>query len=276
MKRKKRIHRKVIFILMFFLSVFVLAPVVYMFINSFVHPKEVVTMYGQGFTRFLPQKFSFMAYYKILFSEPQYLLKFWKSLFMCLTISTGQTLIGSMAGAAFAKYRFVGKKLWLSLMTLFMLLPIQVTLLPNYIVLEKLQLIDSYKALIIPGIFAPFGVILMTLIFRTMPEEMIDAAELDGAGRLRTLFSILIPAGKTGVATLFVLSFIDNWNMVEQPMIFLRDEVKYPLSVFLAGMAGTNVSLQFVCGILSLIPVTLLFLAFREDLMEGIGDSVWR
>lgn len=276
MSRKNNFYKKLIFVLMLFLSVFVLAPVVYMAVNSFANPKEVMLMYEAGFTGLLPEKFSLMAYYKILFSEPDYLLKFWRSLGMCLLISVGQTIIGCMGGVAFAKYRFAGKKLWLSLMALFMLLPIQVTLLPNYIVLEKLGLIDSYKALIIPGIFAPFGVILMTLIFQTMPSEWIDAANVDGAGRLRTLFSVMIPAGRTGVVTLFVLSFIDNWNMVEQPMIFLREETKYPLSVFLAGMTGTNVSLQFVCGILSLIPVTLLFLAFREELMEGIGDSIWR
>lgn len=276
MKKRYKVYRKLIFFLMLLLSLAALAPVIYMIMNSFAHPKEVMFMYNEGYTGFIPQKFSLMSYYKILFSEPDYLLKFWRSLGMSLLISTGQTLISCMAGAAFAHYQFVGKKLWLSLMALFMLLPIQVTLLPNYIVLEKLQMIDSYLSLIIPGIFAPFGIIWMTLIFRTMPKEWIDAASVDGAGRIRTLFSILIPAGKTGVVTLFVLSFIDNWNMVEQPMIFIREEARYPLSVFLAGMTGTNVSLQFVCGILSLLPVTLLFLAFCKELMEGIGESVWR
>lgn len=276
MKKRNNIYRKGIFFLMLFLSLVVLAPVIYMIVNSFAHPKEVMFMYNEGYTGLLPHKFSLMAYYRILFSEPDYLLKFWRSLGMSLLISIGQTLISCMAGVAFAKYRFCGKKLWFSLMALFMLLPLQVTLLPNYIVLEKLQMIDSYKSLIIPGIFAPFGIIWMTLIFRTMPAEWLDAASVDGAGRFRTLFLILIPAGKTGVVTLFVLSFIDNWNMVEQPMIFIREKSRYPLSVFLAGMTGTNVALQFVCGILTLLPVTLLFLAFRKELMEGIGESVWR
>ncbi len=254
--------KKLTFAFLFLLALAMLFPVFYMVKNSFVY--ENVT------------EFSLMAYYRILFSEPQYLLKFWKSLGMCLVIAAGQTLVGCMGGVAFAKYRFIGQKIWFGLLLLFMLLPVQVTLLPNYIVLDKLQFLDTYKALIVPAIFSPFGVIWMTLIFRTMPSDWLDAANLDGAGKMRTLISVLIPAGKAGVASLFVLSFVDSWNMVEQPMVFLQEERQYPLSVFLAGMSGNGFSLQYVCGILSLIPVSLLFLYFQEELMEGISGSVGR
>lgn len=271
---RKRAQRYIVVGFLVVLVILVLIPVVYMILHSFADPEDVIRMY-QGNPRFLPDQISLMAYYRILFSEPGYLLKFWRSLGMCLLIAGGQTLVSCMAGMGFAKYKFTGQKYWLALMLFFMLLPIQVTLLPNYIVLEKLHFINTYKALIIPGIFAPFGVVFMTLIFRGMPSEWIEAACMDGAGKLKILSSILIPAGKTGVITLFVLSFVDSWNMVEQPMVFLGDETKYPLSVFLAGM-NADVSLQFVCGVLSLIPVTLLFLYFHKELLEGIKEYVWR
>lgn len=254
--------KKLTFLFLLVVALLMLFPVFYMVKNSFIYEN-------------VPD-FSLMAYYRILFSEPQYLLKFWKSLGMSLVIAFGQTLIGCMGGVAFAKYRFRGQKIWFGLMLLFMLLPVQVTLLPNYIVLDKLEFLNTYKALIIPGLFAPFGVIWMSLIFRTMPNDWLDAASLDGAGKLRTLFSVLMPAGKAGVVSLFVLSFVDSWNMVEQPMVFLQEERQYPLSVFLAGMSGNEFSLQYVCGILSMIPVSLLFLYFQEELMEGIAGSVGR
>lgn len=254
--------KKLTFCFLLILALIVLFPVFYMVKNSFIYENV--------------QEFSLMAYYRILFSEPQYLMKFWKSLGMCLVIAAGQTLIGCMGGVAFAKYRFVGQKIWFGFLLLFMLLPIQVTLLPNYIVLDKFKFLDTYKALIVPAIFSPFGIIWMTLFFRTMPSDWLDAASLDGAGKIRTLVSVLIPAGKAGVASLFVLSFVDSWNMVEQPMVFLQEEWQYPLSVFLAGMLGKEFSLQYVCGILSLIPVSLLFLYFQEELMEGISGSVGR
>lgn len=130
--------KKLTFLFLLVLALLMLFPVFYMVKNSFI--------YESG------SDFSLMAYYLILFSEPQYLLKFWKSLGMSLVIAFGQTLIGCMGGVAFAKYRFRGQKLWFGLMLLFMLLPVQVTLLPNYIVLDKLEFLNTYKALIIPGL----------------------------------------------------------------------------------------------------------------------------
>ena len=116
----------------------------------------------------------------------------------------------------------------------------------------------------------------MTLIFQNVPTEILEAARLDGAGALRIFANIMLPVAKPGAISLLILVFVDNWNMVEQPMIFLQYPWQYPLSVFLSSVNTQNFALQFVCGILSLVPVTLLFLFFHEELAEGISVSVSR
>lgn len=242
------------------LAVIVLIPVVYMIVRSFVAEEG---------------GFSLMAYYKVLLGESGYLKKFWRSIGLSLAVAAGQTLVSCLAGTAFAKYRFAGKKFWFLLMALFMILPIQVTLVPNYILLEKLNFLNSWKALIVPAVFAPFGTVWMTFVFQTLPGEWLEAASLDGAGKAESVFRIMIPAAKPGVITLFVLSFVESWNMVEQPITFLGNTEQYPLSVFLASISENGAAMQSVCGILCLLPVMFLFFYYNEELVEGIGDAFW-
>lgn len=114
---------------------------------------------------------------------------------------------------------------------------------------------------------------MITMIYYNVPKELLEAASLDGANERQILTSILVPCGKPGIASFFVISFADCWNMVEQPMVFLSDAREFPLSVFLAVMNKENLSLQFACAILCLVPLTLLFLFFHEELSEGITSS---
>lgn len=243
------------------LAAIMVIPVLYMCCRSFLSDTS--------------GRFSLTAYYKVFFGQPEYLMKFWTSIALSLAIALGHTVISCMAGTALAKYRFVGRRFWFVLFLLFMVLPIQVTLVPSYILLEKLQLLNSCWALVIPGLFAPFGVVWMTLSFQAFPREWLEAASLDGAGGLKGVFYIMAPAAKPSVVSLFVLTFIESWNMVEQPINFLNEPQQYPLSVFLASVEESSQSIQAVCGVLCLLPVTLLFFYYNEELMEGIGDIFW-
>jgi len=243
------------------LSAAVLVPVFYMAACSFAGDES--------------PGFSLMGYYTVLFSEPGYLLRFWRSLAMCGVIAAGQSLTGCMGGAAIAKYRFAGSKVLAICMAVFMILPVQATLLPNYIFLDRLHLLNSWWALILPGIFAPFGTVWMAFAFRAIPGEVSEAAEMDGAGMLSHVFHILIPAARPAVITLFVLSFVESWNMVEQPVTFLKGVRQYPMSVFLASIDIDRLSVQAVCGILCLAPVTFLFFYYQQELLDGIGESIW-
>lgn len=221
----------------------------------------------------LPDVFSLESLYQVFLRRPDYLMKFWNSLLLCGMIVAGQSVVSCMGGFAFAKYSFRGKNVLFFLLIILMMMPVQVTLVPNYIVLDKLQLLNTRWALILPAAFLPFGTFLMAQIFKSVPDEILEAARLDGASTRQILLRILIPAGKGGFISLILLCFIDAWNMVEQPMVFLKEATQYPLSVFLATVNEANFSLSFACGILAMLPVLLLFLFFSEELVEGIEFS---
>ena len=138
---------------------------------------------------------------------------------------------------------------------------------------DRLGLVGSYWALILPAMFSPFGVFLLRQVFDTCPSDILEAARLDGAGNLRILFGILVPRCRAGVISLGILSLIDAWNMVEQPIVFLESEYDYPLSVFLTRMNGQNIGVLCACGVLAALPVVLLFLYYDQELTEGVTLS---
>lgn len=260
------------------ISLLFVLPVVLTVACSFLSPQEVQRVFapllGEGSTAAvgaLPQGFSLMGYYEVFFATPDYLAKFWVSLLLSVGAILGQMVISCMGGFAFAFYDFPGKKLLYGLLCLFMLIPLQVTLLPNYLLLDLLGVLNTYWALLLPLAFAPLGTFLLTQIFRSVPADILHAARLDGAGTLQVLARVLLPCGKGGVSTLVVLTLIESWNMVEQPLIYLQDVGSYPLSVFLASQYMENLPFQFVCSVLSLLPLVLCFLYFGGDLLQSAG-----
>lgn len=260
------------------LSLLFVLPVVLTVACSFLSPQEVQRVFGpllgEGGTAALgalPQGFSLMGYYEVFFATPDYLAKFWVSLLLAVGAILGQMVISCMGGFAFAFYDFPGKRLLYSLLCLFMLIPLQVTLLPNYLLLDQLGALNTYWALLLPLAFAPLGTFLLTQIFRSVPADILHAARLDGAGTLQVMVKVLLPCGKGGASTLVVLTLIESWNMVEQPLIYLQDVGSYPLSVFLVSQYMENLPFQFVCSVLSLLPLALCFLYFGGDVLRNAG-----
>lgn len=189
---------------------------------------------------------------------------------MCAGILLFQGIVSTTGGYAFAKFTFPFKQVTFFVLILLMMMPLQATLVPSYIVLSFLNITDSWLSLILPAAFAPLGTFLMTQIYRGIPNETLDAARLDGASTLQILVRILLPIGKSGTISMVLLVFIEAWNMVEQPIVFLKDTTQYPLSVFLVSVNTNNFSLSFVCGLLAMLPVLFLFLFFNDELVEGI------
>lgn len=258
------------------ISLLFVLPVVLTMACSFLSPQEVQRVFGpllgeDGTAVFgaLPQGFSLMGYYEVFFATPDYLAKFWVSLLLAVGAILGQMVISCMGGFAFAFYDFPGKRLLYGLLCLFMLIPLQVTLLPNYLLLDQLGALNTYWALLLPLAFAPLGTFLLTQIFRSVPADILQAARLDGAGTLQVMVKVLLPCGKSGVSTLIILTLIESWNMVEQPLIYLKDVGSYPLSVFLASRYTENLPLQFVCCVLSLLPLALCFFYCGGDVLDS-------
>ena len=232
-----------------------IAPYAYVFFTSLMDPEG-------GFT--------LKYYYKTFLGSTQFLVRFWKSLGLCLCIAVGQVIASTLAGFGFAKYPFPGKNLVFFLLTVLMIMPLQVTLVPNYIILDRLHLMDTYRGLALPAIFVPLGTFIMTQSFKAIPNEVLEAAQLDGCGILQLLTHIAVPMNKSGLICTMLLSFLDGWNMVEQPMVYIEEFIDLPIAVALASVPPEHPTVQLVCCMLVIIPPLALFCYFNRELVEGI------
>lgn len=259
MKKRTHVWGKVL--LLSLLAAVAVGPMLYTFVNSFS---------GSASYGLFPAEWSLQGWKEVFWNRPHYLAKFWNSLGISAAIVVGQVLLSCLAGYGFSKFRFRGKEPLFFLLILMMMMPYQVTLVSNYLMLDKLGLVGSQWSLILPAAFSPFGVFLLRQVFDTCPNEILEAARLDGAGNLRILFRILVPRCRAGVISLGILSFIDAWNMVEQPIAFLKEAEQYPISVALAYTPPSETSVQLVCCILVVLPALFLFTFFNRELVEGI------
>lgn len=280
-----RLKRLCLPILLFTLGMVIIFPVVFTLTDSFMTDWEIAEYYGSGEEQpealnsaekymafmLIPYEATLKQYKSILIDRPQYLFMFWNSIKLALPIAAGQLVVAAMAAYAFMllKSRLAGTIFFLYIIT--MLLPFQVTLVPNYIVAQKLGIMGSCLSIILPGIFGTFGVFLLRQYTISIPPSYIEAAKIDGAGHGDIFLKIVIPLLKPGLAALFILLFMDNWNMVEQPLIFLSDPLEEPLSVFLSNIYKEEPGIAFAAAFVYMLPTILVFLYGEEYLVTGMG-----
>ena len=281
---KENSPRKIIlFIFLAIISLAVIFPVIYMFANSFLNNVEAEVTYKPLFSgmgsggklsfKLIPDKVDIIQYYTIFLKNPLYLMMFWNSVIITLPIMIGQMIVASLAAFAFSKLRFPFRNTIFFIYIVVMMMPFQVTLVPNYITLDALNLLGTFQAIILPGVFSTFGVFLLKQFMTYLPDAYCEAGKIDGAGYLRIFSRIILPQCKGALASLAILVFIENWNMVEQPLIFLENEMMHPLSIFLGSINQQEISIAFACGFLYMIPTILIFLYFENDFIEGIKLS---
>lgn len=270
-------------------AVFFIFPLVLTVSNSFMSEDEITNNYSMVSSdtsakdtslagqyaqmNLIPEVADLEQYYSVLIKNPQFLFMFWNSVIIVVPIALGQTIIASLAAYAFAKLKFKGRNQLFFVYITVMLMPFQVTLVPNYLVADKLGLVNNYLSIILPGIFNTFGVFLLKQYMEQIPNSYIEAAKVDGAGHFKIFFKIILPMCKNGIAAMFILVFIDNWNMVEQPLIFLQDVLKQPLSVYLSKIIDGARGLAFASSALYMLPMLLIFLYGENYLIEGIQLS---
>jgi multiple sugar transport system permease protein len=265
-------------------------PLLLTIINSFMSESEISAHYssitglnaakdninslsGYASIKLIPDIATLAQYFEILVKKPYYLIMFWNSIKMVLPIVIGQLVVASMAAYAFAKIRFKGKNLLFFIYIIVMMMPFQVTLVPNYLVADMLGLIGSRSSIILPGIFSAFGVFLLKQNMEGIPYSYMEAAKVDGATQFNIFMKIIIPMSKTGIWALIILLFIDYWNMVEQPLIFLKDALKMPLSIFLSNISDGERGIAFAASTLYMAPMLLVFLYGENYLIKGIQLS---
>ncbi|WP_427052031.1 carbohydrate ABC transporter permease [Paenibacillus sp. TC-CSREp1] len=270
------------------IAVILISPIVIIFTNSLMTAQEIRINYGligqiteaavgkEGIfanLKLIPDKVSLSQYGKVFIDSPKYLMMFWNSVFMVVPIIAGQTLVASLAAYAFSKLKFRGRDSMFLVYVMTMLMPFQVTLVPNYIMVDMLGMLNSTGAIIVPGIFAAFGVFMLRQFMLDIPYAYIEAAKMDGAGHLRIFVTMIVPTIKPGLAALVILLFVDYWNMVEQPLIFLDDPFKQPLSVFLSTINQTERGMAFAASMLYMAPMVMVFLYAESYFIEGIQLS---
>lgn len=283
----KILKKSALTVVMAAIAVLLLLPIVITFTNSLMSDQELGTNYGpigqmnkavagkaNPFVnlKLLPDQVTLKQYGQVLVSSPRYLMMFWNSVFLVVPIIIGQAFVAALAAYAFSKLQFRGREPLFRVYVLTMLMPFQVTLVPNYMMADMLGLLNSTNAIILPCIFAAFGVFMLRQFMLDIPYAYIEAAKMDGAGHLRIFYKIMIPMIKPGLAALVILLFVDYWNMVEQPLIFLDDPLKQPLSVYLSNITAAK-GIAFAASMLYMAPMVLLFLYAETYFIKGVQLS---
>ncbi|MCR5587343.1 MAG: carbohydrate ABC transporter permease [Lachnospiraceae bacterium] len=294
-KKLRKVNRIILFVVALFFSTSFLIPTVLTIVNSFMSGAEINSNYGIIFKKYeeqsdmgtfganssyvsdkvnlklIPDEVTFSQYGTVLLKSPDYLLKFWNSVLYVVPIVFFQIFIALGASYSFMRFQGKIKTMIFFIYIILMLMPFQVTLVPNYIVAEKIGTLNTVWAILLPGFFAPFSVYLLTRFMKRIPVALIEAAKIDGASELRIFFKICVPLCKSAIASVAILLFIDYWNMVEQPVIMLDNSDKYPLSVFLSQINNGETGLAFAVATIYMIPTILMFLHGEEYLIEGIS-----
>ena len=286
MRRKKRyFSRGMLTVLAAVFAFLFLMPTVLTITNSFMTQSEITANYGQVFQnatdgksyikdkinlKFIPDKVSFTQYFTVLLKSPDFLYKFWNSVILVAPIVLAQLAVASVAAYGFTRWRGKIRDTIFFAYVILMLMPYQVTLVPNYLVSDFLGLLNTRWAIILPGAFAPFSVFLLTKSMRRIPASLIESAKLDGAGEWHIFWNICLPQCRSALYSIAILVFIDYLNMVEQPLILLPDASQQPLSVYLSQINAGEIGIAFAAAVIYMVPGLLMFLHGEAYLVEGI------
>ena len=266
--------------LLWLLAVVVLVPVIVTVLFSFFSPAEIQSiMNGRGVMdpekwmnlRLAPQMFSLGQYEKILISDTSVLQMFVMSVFYTVMILLGQAVFVPLLAYALSRFRFRGRKIVFAGILLLMLLPYQVTTVPNVLTLRRLGMLNTVWAVIMPMWFAPFYIFLLHQFMAGLPDEMFEAAQMDGAGTIRCYFHLALPVCRPAIGAAIALSFADCWNLVEQPMTYLSQRVDLqPLSVMFNQLVQSCSGVEFAGAAVYMLPALFVYFYFLDDILSGI------
>ena len=262
------------------LAVALLLPVAVTILYSFFSPEEIKAfMQTRGSydaarlmeVKLAPNMFSLSQYYNILIEDMTILRYFVNSALYTGAILLGQAFLVPMMAYALSRFRFRGRDAIFFLIIVLMLLPFQVTMVPNVLTLREMGLLDTIWAVILPMTVAPFYIFLLRQYMIGLPNEMFEAAQIDGAGPIRCFIHVVLPVCRPMLGAAAALSFADCWNMVEQPLTYLTTHTElYPLSVVFNQLTKESTGVEFAGAALYTLPALLLYLFFQNDILEGV------
>lgn len=261
----------------------ILIPIIFTFLYSFFPPTEISTYLklrsNYDSTKwmevlFSPQMVSVRQYYTILIEVPRYLQLFMNSIMYASAILLGQALVIPLMAYGLSRFYFRGRDALFFLILILMLLPFQVTMAPSTHTLDFLKLLETPWAIILPMCFSPFYIFLLRQYMVTLPNELIEAGRIDGAGTFRCFFHVVLPVCRPILGAAAALSFADCWNLVEQPLAFLaKSPHLQPLSVMFNQISTDSADVAFAGAALYILPTLFIYFYFQEDILMGIQLS---
>ena len=258
----------------------VLMPLVMTVIYSFASPDEITDYMGTRGNydddvfmevKVSPKRFSLEQFYNIMIEDPTVLRLFCNSALYTVLILIGQALIVPAMAYALSRFKFPMRDALFFGIIMLMLLPFQVTMVPNVLTIKTLGLLNTIWAVILPCCFSPFYIFLLRQYMINIPKELYEAAEMDGAGCIRGFFHVTLPVCRPIIGCAVALSFADCWNMVEQPLTYLADKAGLmPLSVMFNQFSSQSSGVEFGGATLYILPALFVYLYFQKDILEGI------
>lgn len=254
------------YIFLFIISAAMLFPFFYMFVTSCKDDSELM---GK---KFYPETWLLKNFYTAWTKEP-FSTFMVNSLLVSGVTMFAAVLITSMSGFAFSKYNFKGKKALFLMILATMMIPGQVTMIPNFIISSRLGILDSIIGLILPALPLAFGIFMMRQFMYSVPDSLLEAARIDGAGEFLTYFKIILPLSKPAIVTLGIFTFMGSWNNFLWPLIILDTESKYTIPIGLLRFSqqyDTQFNYQMAVSLLSILPIALLFVVFQKAFVQGM------
>ena len=262
------------------LALMMLIPIGVTFLYSFFSPGEIKAyMATRGSydanawmdVKLSPRMFSLSQYYEILIRDTSILKMFVNSTFYTVMILLGQAAVIPMMAYALSRFNFRGRDAIFFGILMLMLLPFQVTMVPNVLTLRRIGLLNTIWAVILPVWFSPFYIFLLRQFMVGLPNELLEAAQMDGAGTVRCYFHIVLPVCRPVIGAAVALSFADCWNLVEQPMTYLSQRTDLqPLSVMFNQLVSESSGIEFAGAAIYILPALFVYLYFLKDILTGI------
>jgi multiple sugar transport system permease protein len=249
-------------------AVLTLAPLVWM-VSASVMPAGEASSFPPGF---IPSRITF-EHYRDLFQRLSLGRAFGSSLLLASSVTFFSVILNSMAGYAFAKLRFPGRERLFRLLLVGMVIPVQIAMLPLFLLMRSLGLVNTYLGVVLPSAAGIFGIFLVRQFASSIPDDLLDAARVDGASEWLIYRRLVLPLLKPVLVTLGVFMFLGTWNDFLWPLVVLTDDTKYTLPVALANLVGEHAQdteLMMAGSVLTVLPVLLLFLGLQRAYIEGI------
>lgn len=270
MKRKEKGSKAIALVMLTVGAAITLLPFVWMILSAFKPDYEIIS----SIPTFFPKDFT-LQHFQNLFRSMKFGVYIKNSLIIVAYAFVGM-FISAMAGYGFAKFNFKHKEKWFIIILATMMIPVQTLLIPIYLMVLKMGLINTFLGMALPAFVSGYSIFLFRQFMSTVPNEMLEAARIDGAGEFRIFLSIALPQIKSALIVQAIITFMGAWNYFLYPLILANDDAHYTLSVAIALLkneSGSNFGLQLAGAVIAVLPVLVIVIAFSKYIKEGFATD---